>query len=214
MRHRKNIALLGKPSDQRKALIKSLAIAVIASESIKTTYRRAKECSRKVDRLISWGKKGDIHSRRQAYSILQDRALVKKLFQDIAPRFKGINGGYTRVLKLGKRRGDNAQLAILELTKIKEEIIEEKNKIRRMRKEKKEKKVHEETAQAEVVQVEEEKPAKKKVVQKKDSKKEKIEDIKESKNQEQAKKSDKEDQKKDKGFLQGLKGFLKRDREK
>ena len=207
MRHRKNLALLGKPSDQRKALIKSLAIAVIANESIKTTYRRAKECSRKVDRLISWGKKGDLHSRRQAYGVLQDRALVKKLFQDIAPRFQGINGGYTRVLKLGSRKGDNAQLAILELTKIKEEIIEEKDKIRRMRKEKREKKSRQEAATTEAVHVEEEKPAKKKVAQKNDSKKEKAGGIKEPEKKEPVKKSDKEGQKKEKGFLQGLKGW-------
>ncbi len=134
MRHRKSIILLSKPADQRRALIKSLAISLIRNESIKTTHRRAKAASRHIDKLITLGKKGDIHSRREVYKLLQDRSLVKKLFDDIAPRFKDISGGYTRVLKAENRRGDNALMAILEFTKIKEEVIEDKKKTKLLEK--------------------------------------------------------------------------------
>ncbi|MDP8216053.1 MAG: 50S ribosomal protein L17 [Candidatus Kaelpia imicola] len=209
MRHRKKIILLSKPADQRKALIKSLAISLIKNESIKTTYKRAKAASRYIDKLVTLGKRGDIHSRREVYKLLQDRSLVKKLFDDIAPRFKDISGGYTRVLKADNRRGDNALMAILEFTKIKEEVIEDKKKSRRLRKEKRAMKMEKElSGDVGEVEVEEERAVKKPKTEKEDKKKERKEVDKDSK-----KKEDKGDDK-GKGFFQGLKGFLKSRKEK
>ncbi|MDP8253278.1 MAG: 50S ribosomal protein L17 [Candidatus Kaelpia aquatica] len=209
MRHRKKIILLSKPADQRRALIKSLAISLIINESIKTTYKRAKAASRHIDKLITLGKRGDIHSRREVYKLLQDRSLVKKLFDDIAPRFKDVQGGYTRVLKADNRRGDNALMAILELTKIKEEVIEDKKKARRLRKEKKAKRIEEDlSSDVGEVEVEEEKAIKKPKTEKDDKKKEKKQ-IDEGSKDKEVKQDDKE-----KGFFQGLKGFLKAKKEK
>ncbi len=205
MRHRKKIILLSKPADQRRALIKSLAISLIRDESIKTTFKRAKAASRHIDKLITLGKRGDIHSRREVYKLLQDRTLVKKLFDDVAPRFNGIDGGYTRVLKAENRRGDNALMAILELTKIKEEIITDKKKMRRLRKEKKANRTEEElSGDIGDVEVEEEKVSKKSKPEKEDKTKNKKQADKGSKDKEE----NKDD--KDKGFFQGLKGFLKK----
>lgn len=189
MRHRKLRTKLGKPADQRKALIRNILNALIRYERVKTTYKRAKLVSARADKLVTLGKKGDLSSRRQAYRLLQDRKLVKKLFDDIAARFKDITGGYTRVVKIENRRGDSAVLALLEFTKIKHEIIEEKKKLRQRRKERREKKLkEEEVAEVEEVKVEEEK---KKEVQKPKP------EVKATK----------------KGFLGGLKSFLKRKRE-
>jgi len=206
MRHRKKKNTLGKPADQRKALVKSLLVALINNEKIKTTHRRAKESSIWADRLVTLGKRGDIHSRRQAYKFLQDRKLVKKLFDDIAPRFSDVKGGYTRVVKVNNRHGDNATMSILEFTRIKEEIIEEKRKLKRMRREKKAKSMQQEVAPVvEEVKVEEEK-VKKEVRKKENRVKEGKERLKEK--PEQVKSEEK------KGFLQGLTGFLKSKKEK
>jgi large subunit ribosomal protein L17 len=209
MRHRKKIILLSKPADQRRALIKSLAISLIRDESIKTTFKRAKAASIRIDRLITLAKKGDIHSRREVYKLLQDRDLVKKLFDDIAIRFKDIGGGYTRVLKAENRRGDNALMAVLELTKIKEEVIEEKKKARLLRKERKAKRAEEELPEdSSDVEVEEEKISKKVKTVEKDKAKEKKKTEKPSRDKEE--KKDDKDKDKEKGFFQGLKGFLKK----
>ena len=210
MRHRKKKNKLGKASDQREALLKALSIALIKEEKIKTTYRRARSASALIDKLVTLGKKGDIHSRRQVYSVLQDRELVKKLFTDIAPRFNDINGGYTRVIKIKNRRGDNASLAIMEFTRIKEELIEEKRKLKLKRKEKKQKKLKQEVAPpVEEVKVEEEvKEAKPQV-----KKAKKMPQVEKTPASEKEKKSA-EPKKSKKGFLKGLRGFLKRDREK
>jgi large subunit ribosomal protein L17 len=94
-------------------LVKSL----VARGQTQTTYARAKEAQRLADRLVTLGKEGSIHSRRRAFRILQDRTLVKQLFADIAPRFVGVSGGYTRVTRLSLRRGDGAQRALLALTR-------------------------------------------------------------------------------------------------
>lgn len=204
MRHRKKRFKLGKPQDQRKALIRSLLIALITEEKIKTTYRRAKEVSRWVDKLVTLGKRGDIHSRRLAYRWLQDRDLVKKLFDDIAPRFKEINGGYTRVIKVDNRKGDNALMAIIEFTKVKEEIIEEKKKRRFLRREKRKKQLQEETPpeieEVKVEEVKEKKKTKKKEHQVEEDKTRKEETTEEKEEEKPAKK----------GFLSGLKDFMKK----
>lgn len=95
-----------------------MAKQMIAHGRVRTTVAKAKESQRIVDRLITWGKDGSVHSRRQAYRILQDQVLVKQLFGDVAPRFLDCRGGYTRVLRLSPRLGDGADQALLELTRL------------------------------------------------------------------------------------------------
>lgn len=116
MRHLKKGRKLGTDASHTKAMLRSLAIAVFTNERIKTTEARAKEVRVLVDRIISWAKTGDVHSRRLAMAELGDKELVHKIFADIAPRFEGREGGYTRILKLGPRKGDAAPMVILELT--------------------------------------------------------------------------------------------------
>lgn len=115
MRHLKKGRKLGTDASHRKAMLRSLAIAVFTHERIKTTEPKAKEARILVERIVTWGKKGDMHSRRLAMAQLGDKELVRKIFDDIAPRFEGRDGGYTRILKLGPRKGDSAPMVILEL---------------------------------------------------------------------------------------------------
>lgn len=115
MRHAKKGRKLGTDASHTKAMLRSLAAALLVNERIKTTEARAKEMRPLVDRIISWGKRGDVHARRMALAELGDQALVKKVFDDIAPRYEERNGGYTRILKLGPRKGDAAPMVIMEL---------------------------------------------------------------------------------------------------
>ena len=113
MRHAQRSQRLSKPTDQRAALISGLVKGLIVHGRVRTTFARAKEAQRVADRLVTWGKKGSVHSRRLAFRILQNRTLVKSLFADIAPVFVDVRGGYTRVTRLNVRRGDGAQEALL-----------------------------------------------------------------------------------------------------
>lgn len=115
MRHAKKGRKLGTDASHTKAMLRSLAAALFEHERIKTTETRAKEVRSLVDRIITWGKAGDVHSRRLALAEINDRALVHKIFDDIAPRYAEREGGYTRILKLGPRKGDAAPMVILEL---------------------------------------------------------------------------------------------------
>ncbi|QCE34268.1 50S ribosomal protein L17 [Acetobacteraceae bacterium] len=115
MRHRLGGRKLNVTSSHRKAMFKNMAVAVLKHEQITTTLPKAKELRAVVDKLITLGKRGDLHARRQAVAQLQDEAIVRKLFDTIAPRYKERNGGYSRVLKAGMRYGDNADMAIFEL---------------------------------------------------------------------------------------------------
>ena len=115
MRHRKGPRKLNRTSSHRKAMFANMAAALIKHEQISTTLPRAKELRRIVDRLITLGKRGDLHARRQVISTLRDRALVDKLFSILAERYADRPGGYTRVLKAGFRYGDSAPMAIIEL---------------------------------------------------------------------------------------------------
>ena len=115
MRHLKKGRKLGTDASHTKAMLRSLAIAVFTHERIKTTEARAKEVRSLVDKIVTWAKKGDVHSRRLALAELGDRELVHKIFSELAPRFEGRDGGYTRILKLGPRKGDAAPMVILEL---------------------------------------------------------------------------------------------------
>jgi large subunit ribosomal protein L17 len=101
----------------------NLASALLDHERIKTTVPKAKELRRVVEKLITLGKRGNLHARRKSFVTLKNRTLVKKLFDNIAPRYEKRNGGYTRIMRLANRRGDNAPIAIIEL--VEENLKEE-----------------------------------------------------------------------------------------
>ena len=126
MRHLKSRVKLNMTASHRKALFKNLANALFEHERIKTTNPKAMELRRVADRLISLAKKNDMHAMRLAFAFLRSKEMVKKLFTDIGPRYAEINGGYTRVLKAGRRKGDAAPMAIIELTQRKEKETEKK----------------------------------------------------------------------------------------
>jgi len=115
MRHRKGPRKLNRTSSHRKAMFANMASALIKHEQIVTTLPKAKELRSVVDKLITLGKRGDLHARRQALSVIKDRDLVAKLFSTLAERYAERPGGYTRVLKAGFRYGDSAPMAIIEL---------------------------------------------------------------------------------------------------
>lgn len=106
---------LGRNSAQRKAMLRNLVTDLFRDERISTTDTRAKEARKVAEKLITLAKRGDLHSRRQALGYIYDEAVVTKLFEEIGPRYSDRNGGYTRIMKLGPRRGDNAEMVFLEL---------------------------------------------------------------------------------------------------
>ncbi len=124
MRHRKKVKKLGRPVGHRKALLRNLASQIIQHHEIKTTLAKAKAARSFVERLITYAKHDTVHHRRLAFKHLQNRTLVKKLFDEIGPAFEDRNGGYTRVIKLGQRRGDGAEMAILQLVGFETSIVE------------------------------------------------------------------------------------------
>lgn len=105
----------GRDTSARRALLRGILTSFFAHERIETTEAKAKEISGMADQMITLAKRGDLHARRQVLSFLLDEEVTKKLFDSIAPKYKERQGGYTRVLKLGPRRGDAAPMAILEL---------------------------------------------------------------------------------------------------
>lgn len=115
MRHRKAGRKLNRTSTHRRALLASLANALIKHEQIATTLPKAKELRRVADRLITLAKRGDLHARRQAFARIRDDAMVSKLFDTLGPRYAERPGGYTRVMKAGFRYGDSAPMALIEL---------------------------------------------------------------------------------------------------
>ena len=118
MRHATRVARLSRTSEHREATLANMARNIIRHGRIRTTLAKGKEARRVIDRLITLGKEGSVHSRRRAYRLLQDRALVKRLFAELAPQYLGCQGGYTRLLRLSLRPGDGAQVALLELTRL------------------------------------------------------------------------------------------------
>ena len=114
MRHKVKGKKFGREKDHRDMMMKNLACSLIEHGRISTTQTKAKELRSLVERVITYGKKGEVHHRRLAYKILQDRTLVKKVFDELAPLYVDRNGGYTRVLKNGFRKGDSAPMAIIE----------------------------------------------------------------------------------------------------
>lgn len=106
---------LGRPTDQRRAMLRSLVTNFLKHGRIETTYHRAKETKNIAEKMITLAKRGDLHARRQVLAFVTEEEVVKNLFDNIAPKYAERNGGYTRIYKMGPRRGDGAEKAILEL---------------------------------------------------------------------------------------------------
>ena len=115
MRHQKAGRKLGRTSSHRKAMFRNMVTSFFEHEKIETTDAKAKELRKIAEKMITLGKRGDLHSRRLVLRVVNDKDVVRSLFEDIAPRYQDRNGGYTRILKAGRRRGDNAPLSIIEL---------------------------------------------------------------------------------------------------
>jgi len=181
MRHRVAGRKLSRHTQHRELMFRNMLVSLLQYERIKTTLAKGKELRSWADKIISLGKKGTLHARRRAFALLRDKGIVKKLFDEIAPRFKDREGGYTRVYKLGWRQGDGAPLSLVELVtyappeekkkstlKKAKEVLEkvtpkkkekEKGKEKGKEKEKKEKKVKKE--EKETPKEKKEKPKKK-----------------------------------------------------
>ncbi len=115
MRHRMSGRKLGRPSAHREAMFANLAASLLNHEQIRTTKPKAKDLRRYAEQMITLGKRGTLHARRQAFAFLRDDAVVAKLFDALAARYKDRNGGYTRVIGAGFRYGDDAEMAVIEL---------------------------------------------------------------------------------------------------
>ena len=109
------IRKLGRPTDHRQAMLKGLVTLLLEKGRIETTVTRAKEVQPMAERMISLGKENTLHSRRQALAYVTKEDVVKKLFDEIAPKYEDRNGGYTRIIKTGPRRGDAAEMCFIEL---------------------------------------------------------------------------------------------------
>jgi large subunit ribosomal protein L17 len=126
MRHRVRGRKLGRKKSHKEQMLRNMVVSLFRHESIRTTEAKAKEARRLAEKLLTWGKRGDLHSRRLALRYLASAEMVKKVFDEIAPRFEGRDGGYTRIVKLEARRGDAAEVVLLELTEKSKELEEEK----------------------------------------------------------------------------------------
>ncbi len=115
MRHRNAGRKLGRKTPHRNSMFRNLVTSLLDKERIRTTLPRAKEVRPIAERMITLGKRESLHARRQALAFVKDPEVVSKLFKTIAPRFSARNGGYTRIIRLGFRQGDGAQMALLEL---------------------------------------------------------------------------------------------------
>jgi len=115
MRHQHGVAKLGKTPAHRRAMLRNMVTSLFRHERIATTAPKARQAKRWADRMITLGKRGDLHARRMAATFVNDETVLKKLFDEIAPAFKDRQGGYTRMMRTGVRKGDVAEMAILEL---------------------------------------------------------------------------------------------------
>jgi large subunit ribosomal protein L17 len=116
MRHQKTGRKLGRTSSHRLATIRNMVSSLVEHGRIKTTDAKAKELRIVADKIVTLGKKGDLHARRRAMRTLRGKTVAKKLFDEIAPRFSDVNGGYTRIIKFGRRPGDNAMMSFIEFS--------------------------------------------------------------------------------------------------
>ena len=106
---------LGRTSDQRKAMLRAMTTYLFENGKIETTFTRAKEVQPVAEKMITLGKASDLHTKRQVYAYITKEDVAKKLFDEISPKYADRNGGYTRIIKIGARRGDAAEMAVLEL---------------------------------------------------------------------------------------------------
>jgi large subunit ribosomal protein L17 len=164
MRHLKAVTKLNMTASHRKAVFRNLANSLFEHERIKTTTPKAMELRRVVERLITLSKRNDTHAMRLAFAFLRSKETIKKLFTDIGARYKEINGGYTRVVKIGRRKGDAAPMAIIELTQRKEKEKEKKDEEKKAKakkgQEKKAREAKPKEAKAKEEQAKKEKPKK------------------------------------------------------
>ncbi|MEI6125378.1 MAG: 50S ribosomal protein L17, partial [Pseudomonadota bacterium] len=128
MRHLKVGRKLGMDSSHRHAVMRNMVTSLLEHEKIQTTDTRAKELRKLADKMITLGKRGDLHAVRIAMRIIRKKDIAKKLFEVIAPRFKDIHGGYTRIIKIGRRHGDNAPVSIIELSALPPQEKKDKKK--------------------------------------------------------------------------------------
>ena len=124
MRHKVAGRKLGRTGAHRKAMLRNMVTSLLEHERIVTTVPKAKEARRIADRMITLGKRGDLHARRQALAFLQSKPVVAKLFDELSSQYSDRQGGYTRIIRTGNRYGDAAPMAILELVGYQEEIVE------------------------------------------------------------------------------------------
>ncbi|MCK5327677.1 MAG: 50S ribosomal protein L17 [Candidatus Latescibacteria bacterium] len=115
MRHGKQGRKLNRTASHRKAMMRNMVTSLVEVEAIRTTDAKAKEVRRTAERMITLAKRGDLHARRLALRVIRSRAAVAKLFDEIAPRYVARNGGYTRIVKVGERRGDGAAISLVQL---------------------------------------------------------------------------------------------------
>ena len=127
MRHRRTGNKLGRTTSHRKAMLSNMATSLVEHKKIRTTHAKAKEARKVVERLITFAKKGTVAARRQVLKTIRNKEIVKILFDEVAPKYADRNGGYTRIVKLGRRVGDGASLACLELVDF-EGVQKEKKK--------------------------------------------------------------------------------------
>ena len=138
MRHLKSYRKLGMNASHRKAMMRNMVTSLIEHERIETTEARAKEIRRLADRMITLGKRGDLHALRLSLKTIRTKTAAKKLFDELAPRFKEKQGGYTRIVKTGRRHGDNAPMSILEWSLQAADVAKEEKKPARKKSAKKE----------------------------------------------------------------------------
>ena len=159
MRHRKTVSKLGRTASHRRALLANMASALIIYKKIKTTTVKAKVLRSYIERLITKARRGDLHARRIVLKHIKHKNVVKELFEEIAPKYVERPGGYTRITKIGQRRSDSTEMALIELLGFEglyKQKKEESDKERKNRKEKKEKEAKElEASVASVSDVEE-----------------------------------------------------------
>lgn len=152
MRHLKDHKKLGRTASHRRALLSNLVMQLFLHKQIKTTTAKAKEARRWAERMITFGKKGTVAARRHVYKFIPHHKVIKLLFDEIAPKYANRNGGYTRIIRLGNRRGDGAELAILELVGFEGVQIEKQQKAQERRAERKKRQEEEAQAEAERAQ--------------------------------------------------------------
>ncbi len=130
MYHGKSGRKLGRTSSHRQAMFRNMVTSMIKHESIRTTDMKAKELRKLAEKMVTLGKRGDLHARRQALSVVRDKDMVGKLFGELAERFRNRAGGYTRIIKVGYRFGDNAPVSILEFISDEKKKEKAKSKVK------------------------------------------------------------------------------------